>query len=148
MIDTESVLEHLDALQNCVDRLRPFQSLPLDELFREENYRDYWAIERGLILAGQAVVDISSHLVVGERWGRIKEYKEAILLLGRKDILPQPFAERLSGIAGLRNVLIHEYLVIDPVKVYEALQSLDDLESFIDHIYNFLEHKGYLDAET
>ncbi len=148
MIDTESVLEHLEALQDYIDKLRPLQSLSLSELLKKENYRDSWVIERGLILAGQSVADISSHLVVGEQWGRVKEYKEAILLLGQQGILPEPFAERLSGIAGLRNVLVHEYLTIDPVKVYEALQCLDDLESFIDHVYDFLQRQGYLDAET
>lgn len=66
-------------------------------------------------------------------------------MLARGHILPESFAEQLSKIAGFRNVLIHEYLAIDPIKVYEALQKLDDMEAFIDHVHSFLRREGYLE---
>jgi len=146
MIDASIVMERLDALQEYVDKLRPFQSLSPEQLMAEENYRDYWAVQRGLTLAAQCVVDVSSHLVAGLRLGRAQDYTEAIRLLARRHILPESFAERLSKIAGFRNVLIHEYLAIDPLKVYEALQKLDDLEAFIDHVHSFLRREGYLET--
>lgn len=70
MIDTGTILERLDALQEYVDKLRPFQSQSPERLMAEENYRDFWAVQRGLTLAGQCVVDVSSHLVAGLRLGR------------------------------------------------------------------------------
>ncbi|MCR4405967.1 MAG: DUF86 domain-containing protein [Anaerolineae bacterium] len=144
MIDTGVILERLDALQEYVDKLRPFQSQSPEQLLADENYRDYWAVQRGLTLAAQCVADVSSHLVAGLRLGRAQDYAEAIRLLARGQILPKSFAERLSRIAGFRNVLIHEYLAIEPLKVYEALQNLADLEAFIDHVHDFLRREGYL----
>jgi uncharacterized protein YutE (UPF0331/DUF86 family) len=45
-----------------------------------------------------------------------------------------------------RNILVHDYLSVDAIKVYERLQhGLADLEEFINHIYGFLTREGYLD---
>lgn len=145
MIDTDSILERLDALQEYVDKLRPFQSQSPEQLTADDNYRDYWAVQRGLTLAAQCVVDVSSHLAAGLRLGRAQDYAEAIRLLAKGHILPESFAGQLSKIASFRNVLIHEYLAIDQLKVYEALQNLDDLEEFIDHVHSFLRREGYLE---
>lgn len=145
MIDVSSVLARLEALQEYVDKLRPFTEQSSERLLAEENYRDYWAVQRGLTLAAQCVMDVSSHLVVGLRLGRVQDYTEAIRLLAKGHILPESFAAQLGKIAGFRNVLIHEYLAIDPLKVYEALQKLDDLEAFIDHVHGFLRREGYLE---
>jgi len=73
MIDASIVMERLDALQEYVDKLRPFQSLSPEQLMAEENYRDYWAVQRGLTLAAQCVVDVSSHLAAGLRLGRVQD---------------------------------------------------------------------------
>jgi len=144
MLDVETIVERLDALQEYIDRLRPLQALSLEELTLPENYRDYWAVERGLLLAIQCVIDISTHLVAGLRLGRVQGYGEAIRLLGKAGILPASFAEKLSRVAGFRNLLIHEYLAIDPREVYKALQNLRDLETFSKYVYRFLKQKNYL----
>jgi len=51
--------------------------------------------------------------------------------------------------AGFRNVVVHEYLTVDPDRVYYTLQvGLADLEQFIEHILEFLRREGYLDADS
>jgi uncharacterized protein YutE (UPF0331/DUF86 family) len=73
------------------------------------------------------------------------DYKGAVLSLGRHDVLPAEFAEKISGLAGFRNVLVHEYLTVDPLRIQEALQEgLDDLKAFIVYITDFLRQEGYL----
>lgn len=45
-----------------------------------------------------------------------------------------------------RNILVYEYLAIDPNRVYEILQhGLSDLELFIEYVYDFLRREGYLE---
>jgi uncharacterized protein YutE (UPF0331/DUF86 family) len=46
------------------------------------------------------------------------------------DILPSGFARRLAPLAGFRNILAHEYLVVDWDQVYGYLQKLGDLKRF------------------
>ncbi len=50
-----------------------------------------------------------------------RDYYESILRLGELDVLPADFAKRLAPLAGFRNILVHEYLVVDWDKVYRNL---------------------------
>ena len=40
---------------------------------------------------------------------------------------------------GLRNILVHEYIKIDPKQIYQHLQNLDDFRTFQKHIVKLLE---------
>lgn len=48
-------------------------------------------------------------------------------------------AARLRAAAGLRNVLVHGYLDVDPARVWEHLGELDDLEAFARGVHTLLE---------
>jgi uncharacterized protein YutE (UPF0331/DUF86 family) len=53
-------------------------------------------------------------------------------LLARQKVVSRRLAVKLASMAGLRNVLAHEYLEIDRRRVYRALTTdLRDVESFI-----------------
>lgn len=52
---------------------------------------------------------------------------EAILRLGELGVLPPDFARSLAPLAGLRNVLAHEYVALDWDEIVQALGRLDDL---------------------
>ncbi len=146
MIDIETIQERLDALQTYIDKLRPLQALTEEDLLDDGRYVEYWAVQRGLELAIQCVLDIGSHIVAGLRLGQPQEYRDAILMLGQAEILPSAFAEHLSRIAGFRNIIVHEYLGIDPGLVREVLTSgLGDLEVFATHIVDYLRREGYLE---
>jgi uncharacterized protein YutE (UPF0331/DUF86 family) len=50
--------------------------------------------------------------------------------MGELGVLPPDFADQIAPIAGFRNILIHEYLVVDWDEVYENLANLDALSRF------------------
>jgi uncharacterized protein YutE (UPF0331/DUF86 family) len=139
MVNQSVLQERLDALQDYVDKLRSFQHLSLDVLTDPENFTTYWAIQHGLQMAIQCVIDIATHLQASLRLGRPSEYREAILLLGKGNILPPDFAQKMSAVAGFRNILVHEYMAVDPALIHQALQTgLDDFELFINYIHAYL----------
>lgn len=147
MIDVETIRERLDASQTYIDRLRPLQTPTPEDLLDDDRYVEYWAVQRGLELAIQCVLDISGHMVAGMRLGRPQEYRDVILMLGQSGVLPSEFAENLSRVAGFRNIMVHEYLGIDPGLVSDALTTgLGDLELFAMHIVNYLRREGYLES--
>ena len=45
--------------------------------------------------------------------------------------LPDATAARLEGLAGFRNVLVHEYAAVDLRRVHAGLDRLDDFDAFI-----------------
>ncbi len=66
------------------------------------------------------------------------DYYEAILLMGELGVLSAEFAQNLAPLAGFRNALIHEYLVVDWDQVYKSLENLDDLKYFAIEIQTWL----------
>ena len=82
------------------------------------------------------------HLPPDYRAGRRSEtYYEAILRMGEVGVLSPDFARRLAPIAGLWNILIHEYLTVDWDEVYTNLAKLDDLSHFADLIRRWLDDR-------
>ena len=68
---------------------------------------------------------------------------DVILALGTEGVMPLEFAQRFAGIAGFRNIVIHEYLVVDPIKVYELLQTgPDDFRAFARYVVDYLRQSG------
>jgi uncharacterized protein YutE (UPF0331/DUF86 family) len=90
-------------------------------------------------------MDVSAYLQVELDLGHVTDYREAILGLGKHGVLPEEFVERMSGLTGFRNILVHEYLTVDPMKVHQVLQhGLEDLKEFIVYIADFLQREGYI----
>ena len=59
--------------------------------------------------------------------------------LGERGIVPSEFAQAIRGMAGFRNILIHEYASVDMKKVYDVLHNrLDDFRKFAGYIEMYL----------
>jgi uncharacterized protein YutE (UPF0331/DUF86 family) len=89
-----------------------------------------WAVERGLQLCTQSVLDIATHLCASA--GRDSpDYASAIDGLGELGILPVELAAKLRPLAGFRNALVHGYLGIDRARLHGVLnQHLDEVREF------------------
>lgn len=136
-VDVVVVRRHLLALDAALQRLRRHAGRPLAALKADADVQ--WAVERGLQLCAQNVLDVATHLAAGA--GRdAPDYASAVDALADLGILPVDFARRFRGIAGFRNVLVHGYLGVDPRRVHELLNAgLDDFVEFARLIESFLE---------
>lgn len=74
---------------------------------------------------------MAQHLCASEQWGPPKTNADAFVLLSRHGAIESDLAERLAGAVGFRNVLVHEYAVVDDDRVVAALGELDDLRDFV-----------------
>ncbi len=118
----------MDELSERLSRLEPLRNRPRNDFAQDAYLRDI--VERNLEVAAQCCIDIASRLIALEGGQKPADYQEAILRLGELSILSMDFARQLAPIAGFRNILVHEYLVVDWDKVYANLQRLDDLKQF------------------
>jgi uncharacterized protein YutE (UPF0331/DUF86 family) len=127
-IDAQLVRRHLLALDTAVANLRRHAGRPLEAL--TDDLDEAWAVERGLLVCIQNVLDVATHLAAAA--GRDSpDYATAIEQLGALGALPAPFAARLRGIAGFRNLLVHGYLALDLARVHQLLNlSLADFDEF------------------
>lgn len=127
----------LKHLLESVDVLKEYQGLSLEEL--AESPKVYWAVQHGLQLCVQAIVDIAAHLVAALGSPLPDDYRGYIVALGKLGALSRQFADRIAALAGFRNILVHEYLDVDLAEVRRVLnQNLGDFEEFAAHVYAYL----------
>ena len=79
--------------------------------------RDDWAIERGLQLGAEAVLDIGNHILSAHFGTSARDYEDIITRLGDVGVLPTELRDQLRGLGGFRNILVHGYLSLDPARV-------------------------------
>jgi uncharacterized protein YutE (UPF0331/DUF86 family) len=122
MTDREAICRRLHALETYTTELERLASTVSRDRFTSE-LSTQWMIEHGLQLAIECVLDVGNHLVAGEQLGTPQSYREIIELLGQRGILPGDFVTRVRGMPGFRNILVHDYLAVDPSIVWDMLQA-------------------------
>jgi uncharacterized protein YutE (UPF0331/DUF86 family) len=113
---------HLDHLREIRPRVESPVALDADLSLRNDVFHS-------LLIVCQAVIDLAG-LLSARRGLRFQDYREAIANLAKIEGMPKELAIELEGLPGFRNVLVHEYVDIDPMQVIRALDRLDSVERF------------------
>ena len=68
--------------------------------------------------------------------------RDAIMILGERGVLPEDLSERLVKAKGFRNMLVHEYVAIDPALMLENMKTgIPDVRAFAVSMAQWLEGK-------
>lgn len=136
VVRREVLRDRLAALREVLSRLASIRSHPLGDPTTD------WAIERGLQVAAQSVFDIGNLVLAGAFGDRPADYSSIPVSLSRHGVIPPELEARLRGLAGFRNLLVHDYVRVDPARVREALASrLGDLAEFADAVEAWLDRQ-------
>ncbi|MGI6611752.1 MAG: type VII toxin-antitoxin system HepT family RNase toxin [Limnochordia bacterium] len=140
MPDRGVIERRLTYLIDAVQVLREYRGMTLDELAASPKV--YWAVQHGLQLCVQSVLDVASHCVASLGGPVPDRYRDNISALAPLGILPKAFAERMAPMAGFRNILVHEYTAVDLREVHRVLtEQLDDFVEFAQHVNAYLEQQ-------
>lgn len=138
--DRHTLARKLEYLRKQLDLLEEYRKVSKDVLFGEEEKR--LAVERLLELSLQSVIDCSRLLVALEDWRPIRDQRDALLILVDHDVLSESLVERLLKAKGFRNVLVHEYVEIDPDLLFSHLRhGVDDIWEFAQCLAEWLDQK-------
>jgi len=137
MNNQEILKRHIEDLYENLAILDELKSIPLKQF--KEDKKTIKISERCLQLSIQCLLDISHYIITNNNFARPKDNREAILTLGAKGIIPKDFANKISPMAGLRNLLVHEYTKIDPARIYEHIHRLENFRDFSRHILKYIE---------
>jgi uncharacterized protein YutE (UPF0331/DUF86 family) len=89
------------------------------------------AAERWLQLAAECALDLANHVIADRGFRTPSTYRETFRILHEEGILSEELARKMEAWAGLRNVLVHLYLEVDPRRLFDILSGdLDDLSDF------------------
>jgi uncharacterized protein YutE (UPF0331/DUF86 family) len=133
MVDRDLLLRKLALIDEYASQAAEYRGVTVDA------YRGDWRtqriVERTLQLAIEACLDVANHLIADRRLPVASTYAEAFQVLSDQGILEAPVRDAMIGMAGFRNVLVHEYARINPGVVVDILQKqLSDFQRFRDAV--------------
>ena len=125
-------------IKNAVLELEKYQKMDLGEFLKDNNNYNLSAYH--LRIAIEAVLTIGTHILSRiPQNGKKKDYTQVILSLADYNVLPRDFSQKIKGIAGYRNRLVHLYWKVEPKELLSVMkENLGDLQEFISHIEKFL----------
>lgn len=128
----------LRALERYLSKLEAFGATPLEDFLQNEDLR--LAAERCLHLAIECVLDLAHHVIADLGCRSPSSYADAFTVLCEERLISEELCRSLQKSAGMRNVLVHEYLGIDHALVHHALGSpMDDLREFARIVVDLME---------
>lgn len=138
MIDKFLVTKKINELRNNLKILHDLKRIPFEKI--SGSLKEQWTVFYGLQISIKVVIDVGNNMLASIGENQIEDYADIIDKLGKFEIIPVDFAKKIKGMAGLRNILVHEYGIIDIKKIYDILQNnLGDFEDFIFYIKKYLE---------
>jgi uncharacterized protein YutE (UPF0331/DUF86 family) len=115
----EAVRERLLRLEEVISRLEELSRSSAEQM--ERDFREAWAAERGLQLAAEILFDVGNHILSARFGVSAQDYEDIIVQLAKAGVIDTSLRERLKGLGGFRNILVHGYLRVDPRRVAEYL---------------------------
>lgn len=120
MLNGKSITERLEHLRTRVRALKRFQALSLEAYLAD--FTSQSAVERHFQVAIECCTDIAAHTVAIKGLKRPNKRRDVFLSLAEGGYLESDYAAVMSDMVGLRNRLVHLYMVIEPKKMYQYLQ--------------------------
>ncbi|MDE2040833.1 MAG: DUF86 domain-containing protein [Patescibacteria group bacterium] len=113
---------HVQTIQDKLFRLKQNADF-IEDLVRnrskelESDQPLYNGLEHLMQISIEIIVDVGSHILAEKFHESPSTYEQVITALGTHGIIPKDFAEQQKGMAGFRNLLVHDYDKVDPKQV-------------------------------
>lgn len=105
--------------------------LPADVRAFQEDRTTREIVILNLFVALQACLDLAAHWLADEGWDVPQRYPDLFVALAEHGVLPRDLATRLAAASGLRNLVAHQYGVLDWARIHAiASFELQDLDRF------------------
>jgi uncharacterized protein YutE (UPF0331/DUF86 family) len=142
-----SLSSDLDALGLYLNDLREVAPAHLEEFEQDKMLRRY--CERMLHMTVDQAIRIGIRVLTDAGYRTPDNYHDVFVVLGEHGILTRVLVNSMTMMVELRNLLVYEYDVLDPVMVFGVLRRrLDDVAEFILAIRAFAEHRVYVPSPS
>ncbi len=140
MIDRARVEQHLRTVLQMVEALHRHQGRSEQELRADLDLLS--AIAHEMQIGIQSALDAGAHVLVAGELNQFEQYRDIPERLAAHGVVPTPLGDALADLAGFRNVLVHQYLLLREL-VHAKLRTVpDDLEAFARALLTHLDRTG------
>ena len=130
MIDRHLILSKAGKVESCLKRIHEKRPGILEEFLADLDRQE--SILFNLQMAIQNCIDIAAHIVSNEELGIAGSTNELFYMLQENGYLTLDLTEKMVAAVGFRNLVVHEYEVVDLKQVYQIVQkNIFDLENFL-----------------
>ena len=138
---SEGLVGRVKRFKRAVARLRSLKErYTVDRLLADDDALDI--LENNARIAVEALLDVGRFVIASQGWEEPSSYREVARILEVHGVLTPSEAKLLSGLAGLRNVIVHMYAEVDYEMLAGILNLLDDIEALMSRLLRFIEEKG------
>lgn len=116
----DTITERLKELDTVIEELCLHKEVTVEDLKASLSKR--WIIERGLIAASNIIFDIADYILASRYHLYPETYEDSLQLLHEKNVISKDLFEKIKGLGGFRNILVHGYLGIDISEEYQNFQ--------------------------
>jgi uncharacterized protein YutE (UPF0331/DUF86 family) len=132
------VLNKKESIERCIKQVRRYYVMPSETPF-EEDLMKQDAIAVNLQRAAEQVIDLANHVIKKRKLGLPKESRESFEILAGANVIPRDLADKLKGMVGFRNILVHQYEDLDVKIMIDVIEHhLDDLVVFTNHVLEYM----------
>lgn len=129
MVDRAVLADRIAAVRDATARIRGVLPASADTFREDRTAREIVILN--LFVAIQVCLDLATHWLADEGWDVPMTYGDVFVALAEHDVVDHALARRLTSASGLRNLVAHQYGVIDWQRVHAiASTDLADLEAF------------------
>ena len=129
MVDKAVLAKKIASVRDAVERIRAVLPASAEVFASDRTLRE--VVVLNLFVALQDCVSLAAHWLADQGVEVPAGYREMFLALANDGVLDPGLAQRLAAASGLRNLIAHQYGVLDSARIYEiASSNLDDLLKF------------------
>lgn len=140
-VDASVIRARMLKLEETTNALSELKKVSEGEFLKDSRVHD--AAMFNLLIGIELIVDTGNYILSQAFQKPEKTYKDVIIALGKRKVVPEEFAQRNEKMPDFRNRLIHAYPDIGLDEVYQHLQKAPDIfRQFAKHFSEFLEHRG------
>lgn len=133
MVDKAVLAARVAAVRDAVARIRSVLPADRNAFLADRTMREIVILN--LFVALQDVLSLATHWLADEGVAVPQSYREVFTELGDRDVVPRDLADRLAAASGLRNLVAHQYAVVDWARIHEiASLHLNDLLLFCEEL--------------
>lgn len=130
MVDKPLYAKKVAVIRDAVERVRAMLPASAEAFVADRTARE--VVVLNLFVAIQAAIDLAARWLADEGWDVPQRYGDLFAALADHQVLSKELVRRLAEAVGFRNLVAHQYGVIDWARLHAMATSsdLDDLERF------------------
>jgi uncharacterized protein YutE (UPF0331/DUF86 family) len=129
VVDKAIIAAKAAAVADATARIRAVLPTDADAFIRDRTVREVAVLN--LFVAIQNCLDLATHWVAEAGWAMPGTYADAFAALADHGVIPHELARRLAVAAAFRNLVAHQYGVLDWRRVHAlAASELSALDTF------------------